>query len=57
MNNIKPKSIHDQKEEYTKTKDVEKINSYRKKLQEKENKIYKKYTSYVFEKALEKGAI
>jgi len=38
-------------------KDVEKINSYRKKLTEKENEIYKKYTSYVFEKALEKGAI
>ena len=38
-------------------KDVEKINAYRNKLQEKENKIYKKYTSYVFEKALEKGAI
>lgn len=38
-------------------KDVEKINSYRNKLTEKENKLYKKYTSYVFEKALEKGAI
>lgn len=38
-------------------KDVEKINSYRNKLREKENEIYKKYTSYVFEKALEKGAI
>lgn len=38
-------------------KDIEKINSYRKELQEKQNKIYKKYTSYVFEKALEKGAI
>ena len=34
-------------------KDVEKINAYRNEL----NKIYKKYTSYVFEKALEKGAI
>lgn len=38
-------------------KDVEKINSYRNKLREKENELYKKYTSYVFEKALEKGAI
>ena len=38
-------------------KDVEKINAYRKKLSEKENELYKKYTSYVFEKALEKGAI
>lgn len=38
-------------------KDVEKINSYRNKLREKENNIYKKYTSYVFQKALEKGAI
>lgn len=38
-------------------KDVEKINSYRNKLTEKENELYKKYTSYVFEKALEKGAI
>ena len=38
-------------------KDVEKINAYRNKLKEKENEIYKKYTSYVFEKALEKGAI
>ena len=38
-------------------KDVEKINAYRNKLQEKENELYKKYTSYVFEKALEKGAI
>ena len=38
-------------------KDVEKINAYRNELQEKQNKIYKKYTSYVFEKALEKGAI
>ena len=38
-------------------KDVEKINSYRNKLQEKENELYKKYTSYVFEKALEKGVI
>lgn len=38
-------------------KDVEKINTYRNKLQEKENELYKKYTSYVFEKALEKGAI
>ena len=38
-------------------KDVEKINAYRKKLTEKENELYKKYTSYVFEKALEKGAI
>ena len=38
-------------------KDVEKINAYRNELIEKENKIYKKYTSYVFEKALEKGAI
>lgn len=38
-------------------KDVEKINAYRNKLTEKENEIYKKYTSYVFEKALEKGAI
>ena len=38
-------------------KDVEKINAYRNELTEKENKIYKKYTSYVFEKALEKGAI
>lgn len=38
-------------------KDVEKINAYRNKLREKENKIYKKYTSYVFEKVLEKGAI
>lgn len=38
-------------------KDVEKIVSYRKKLTEKENELYKKYTSYVFEKALEKGAI
>ena len=36
-------------------KDVEKINVYRKKLTEKENELYKKYTSYVFEKALEKG--
>lgn len=38
-------------------KDVEKINAYRNELREKENEIYKKYTSYVFEKALEKGAI
>lgn len=38
-------------------KDVEKINAYRKKLTEKENELYKKYTSYVFGKALEKGAI
>lgn len=38
-------------------KDVEKINAYRNKLKEKENELYKKYTSYVFEKALEKGAI
>lgn len=38
-------------------KDVKKINSYRNKLREKENELYKKYTSYVFEKALEKGAI
>lgn len=38
-------------------KDVEKINAYRNKLREKENELYKKYTSYVFEKALEKGAI
>lgn len=38
-------------------KDVEKINVYRKKLTEKENELYKKYTSYVFEKALEKGAV
>ena len=38
-------------------KDVEKINAYRNKLQEKEDEIYKKYTSYVFEKVLEKGAI
>ena len=38
-------------------KDVEKINSYRNKLTEKESELYKKYTSYVFEKALEKGAI
>ena len=38
-------------------KDVEKINAYRNKLHEKENELYKKYTSYVFEKALEKGAI
>lgn len=38
-------------------KDVEKINAYRNELQEKQNKIYKKYTSYVFEKALEKGSI
>ena len=38
-------------------KDVEKINAYRNELTEKENKIYKKYTSYVFEKALEKGTI
>lgn len=38
-------------------KDVEKIKAYRNELTEKENKIYKKYTSYVFEKALEKGAI
>ena len=38
-------------------KDVEKINVYRNELQEKQNKIYKKYTSYVFGKALEKGAI
>ena len=38
-------------------KDVEKINAYRNKLQEKQNKIYKKYTSYVFEKAIEKGVI
>lgn len=38
-------------------KDLEKINSYRNELREKENKIYKKYTSYVFEKALEKGVI
>ena len=38
-------------------KDVEKINAYRNELREKENKIYKKYTSYVFEKALEKGDI
>ena len=38
-------------------KDVEKINAYRNKLTEKENEIYKKYTSYVFEKALEKGAV
>ena len=38
-------------------KDVEKINAYRNKLTEKENELYKKYTSYVFEKALEKGAI
>lgn len=38
-------------------KDVEKINAYRDDLREKENKIYKKYTSYVFGKALEKGAI
>lgn len=38
-------------------KDVEKINAYRNELREKENNIYKKYTSYVFEKALEKGAI
>lgn len=38
-------------------KDVEKINSYRNKLTEKENELYKKYTSYVFEKALEKGTI
>ena len=38
-------------------KDVEKINAYRNKLQEKENELYKKYTSYVFGKALEKGAI
>ena len=38
-------------------KDVEKINAYRNKLQEKENELYKKYTSYVFEKALERGAI
>ena len=38
-------------------KDIEKINAYRKKLSEKENELYNKYTSYVFEKALEKGAI
>lgn len=38
-------------------KDVEKINAYRNKLQEKENELYKKYTSYVFEKALEKGVV
>ena len=38
-------------------KDVEKINAYRNKLKEKENDLYKKYTSYVFEKALEKGGI
>lgn len=38
-------------------KDVEKINAYRNKLAEKENELYKKYTSFVFEKALEKGAI
>ena len=38
-------------------KDVEKINAYRNELREKENELYKKYTSYVFEKALEKGAI
>ena len=38
-------------------KDVEKINAYRNKLTEKENELYKKYTSYVFEKALEKGVI
>lgn len=38
-------------------KDVEKINAYRNKLREKENELYKKYTSYVFEKALENGAI
>ena len=38
-------------------KDVEKITAYRNELTEKENKIYKKYTSYVFEKALEKGVI
>lgn len=38
-------------------KDVEKINAYRNKLREKENEIYKKYTSYVFGKVLEKGAI
>lgn len=38
-------------------KDIEKINAYRNKLAEKENELYKKYTSYVFEKALEKGAI
>ena len=36
-------------------KDIEKINAYRNKLAEKENELYKKYTSYVFEKALEKG--
>lgn len=38
-------------------KDVEKINAYRNELREKEDKIYKKYTSYVFGKALEKGAV
>lgn len=38
-------------------KDIIKINGYRKRLQEKENSIYNKYNSYVFEKALEKGVI
>ena len=38
-------------------KDVYKINEYRKRLHEKENSIYKKYDSCVFEKVLEKGVI
>ena len=38
-------------------KDVEKINVCRAKLREKENEIYKKHTSYVFEKVLERGDI
>lgn len=46
-----------EKQSKTLEKDVEKINAYRNKLREKENELYKKYTSYVFEKALEKGAI